>query len=251
MLDRKVILENLFLIIKEVIQWPSFWFVVFIFISILTYMRSRKCLFRVFFLVAFFWLVSMTPLGSSLWFSSLKFAGGFQKENCVVGVDTAIVLPGGMDWRRSEGIYKLSKWSILRAERVVQLNDEKPLFSVIIPGGPIKDEFSEASLMFKYINRTIDQDRFIIGNDSKTTYENINSIVPLLKKENTYYLVTSDWHMPRARRVAEKLAINVCPVLAVEKLRWGLVPSYESHWKSKAAIHEWLGLIWYKINGIT
>jgi uncharacterized SAM-binding protein YcdF (DUF218 family) len=85
---------------------------------------------------------------------------------------------------------------------------------IILSGGQGKDELiSEAEAMHKYlITFGISQERLILESKSKTTKENLSNSKQLIDKlgikEPTVLIITSDYHMYRAKRIAESMNIE-------------------------------------------
>lgn len=105
---------------------------------------------------------------------------------------------------------------------------------------------------------SIKQDRVIYERDSRNTFENAKLSKELLKPqpEETWILVTSAFHMPRAVGVFRKQAWEVIPYPvdfeapsdARLRLRLDLAKGLQE--MSKAS-HEWLGLVVYWLTGRT
>jgi uncharacterized SAM-binding protein YcdF (DUF218 family) len=244
-------MENILYFFKIAIQTPIFWLLISIFLSIICYFYFQPKVFTFSVVMCVFWLFSLTPLGASLWLGSLTLLNTRVDGDCSKNkiLSSAILLPGGLSWLAENGGEKLSDWSIERANVVVELSRKGVLDQVVLPGGLGSGINSEAELLKKYLKNIIDIKRYVIAGKSDTTFENIKTLMPLLNKQHPYYLVTSYWHMPRAKRVADKLSLITCPMMTINKISWSLIPSFEAHWHTKAAIHEWLGLAWYRIKG--
>jgi uncharacterized SAM-binding protein YcdF (DUF218 family) len=96
---------------------------------------------------------------------------------------------------------------------------------------------------------------FIQENEARTTYENGLKIKEWLT-ENNYekiYLVTSAIHMRRSKGVFDNIGVNFIPVVSnyaySHNLSWlDYLPNRGSLRANMQAVHEWVGLIWYKIN---
>lgn len=70
--------------------------------------------------------------------------------------------------------------------------------------------------------------------------------------DKAFILVTAAYHMPRAMALFEKLGLN--PVAAptnflVKKKDWFEVLDQESGWNFEKALHEYIGLLWYRLKG--
>lgn len=236
-------------VIKETIQMPFFWLVLSVCILCISLIYFKFSTSVKFLLITLLWFISITPLGASLWLGSLMIDDSPSNE-CIEGtINSMIILPGGLSWRLNEN--KLSIWSIKRADRAIELLKDNMHIQILLPGGLGKGRNSEAGLLKTYIQNNLSIVDIQIAEGSENTYDNLETIKPMLKKNSRYYLVTSYWHMLRAKRVAEKLSILVCPVATRFEMNWSIIPSLEAHWQTKAAIHEWFGLAWYGIKGKT
>jgi uncharacterized SAM-binding protein YcdF (DUF218 family) len=244
-------MDNILYVFKAVVQTPMFWLLISICCSIFCYiyLQSRGIVFLI--SICIFWIFSVTPLGASFWLGSLTLmdddVAGYCSESEIL--TSVILLPGGLSWRPEDNGEKLSDWSIERARRVVELSKESVLEQVILPGGLGFGVNSEAELLKRYLQENTTIKKYLIAEKSNNTFENIETLMSLLDKQRPYYLVTSYWHMPRAKGVADKLSLRTCPVMTMNTINWSLIPSLEAHWNTRAAIHEWLGLAWYRIKG--
>lgn len=100
------------------------------------------------------------------------------------------------------------------------------------------------------VQLSVPQDRIITDQESSNTYESaINLRNRLAGKQ--FYLVTSAGHMPRALRVFLKQGLQPIPApteyLSSASLRdSNILPSGQHLAISDLAIHEYLGLMWYR-----
>lgn len=93
--------------------------------------------------------------------------------------------------------------------------------------------------------------------NSRNTYENAVQTAALLHQHqlNKVFLVTSAVHMQRSVMAFSQQGIKVVPaptatLRAVNLRHWGnWLPKAGSLASSSRALHEWLGLLWYRING--
>ncbi|MCL6270396.1 YdcF family protein [Sansalvadorimonas sp. 2012CJ34-2] len=91
---------------------------------------------------------------------------------------------------------------------------------------------------------------------SKTTRENALGSAQLLNKEGIHkvLLVTHAWHMPRSLMAFKQVALDVIPAPTAHASR-RVMPSGWQTWlpnifnlrKSQLAIHEYAGLLWYRL----
>ncbi|MCM2297049.1 YdcF family protein [Rhodoferax sp.] len=90
---------------------------------------------------------------------------------------------------------------------------------------------------------------------SRTTFENalLGKTVPGVNPGQPWLLMTSAWHMPRAIATFSKTGWNVtpCPVdfRTGQQTPWTQYSMDKGARKWKLALHEWLGLLAYRISG--
>lgn len=89
--------------------------------------------------------------------------------------------------------------------------------------------------------------------DSDDTWENARhsaAMAPPLPRR--IVLVTSAMHMPRAQFAFNKAGFEVCPLQAdvrrlPSRLPWALVPRTVGLDRTESALHEWLGIAYYRL----
>ena len=164
--------------------------------------------------------------------------------------DTIVILPGHADpdpyFPLSSTINSSTAFRIIEALRIWRLF---PDFKILISGQKDVPE-----LMRKVLNALgLPVNRIIIEAESTNTYENA---VILQKKlsDKPFILITSAGHMPRAVGVFKKLGMNPIPAptdyMAGENIFAAqYLPSPSHLVYSDLAIHEYLGILWYRITG--
>jgi len=103
----------------------------------------------------------------------------------------------------------------------------------------------------------VNEDKIITEDKSQNTMENCTELKRLLdpKKQRNIGLVTSAWHMLRSERVFRQVfpkdkivPIPVGYLYTPEKeFLKRMIPSAKALQTSTEAVHEWIGLLWYKI----
>lgn len=96
-------------------------------------------------------------------------------------------------------------------------------------------------------------DQLTLENRSLTTAESARNLQPLLSDE-PFFLVTSAGHMPRSLATLRKQGLNAIAAPTDHQLPkdWrnaGLQPSPSSLAVSDLAVHEYVGLLWYRLRG--
>ncbi len=169
-----------------------------------------------------------------------------------------VVMGGGIYHDVGAGKGELSSASLERLVTGYKLYSK--LQTTIIYTGGIGvgyKELSEAEIASNWLRQMQMPERDIIREgQARTTYENGIYIKKWLanKKEKKVYLVTSAVHMKRSASVFEKLGISFIPVpaghLYSHRLVWlDYLPGRGALNANMSAIHEWLGILWYKIKG--
>jgi uncharacterized SAM-binding protein YcdF (DUF218 family) len=115
---------------------------------------------------------------------------------------------------------------------------------------------SEAERVRQFFeSQGIGSDHMRYESRSRTTYENaiLTAQLPGVDIHAPWLLVTSAWHMPRSLATFRKAGWNVTPYpvdfRTTDATPWTQYDLNDSlsHWK--LALHEWLGLVAYRLSG--
>ncbi|MGE5387238.1 MAG: YdcF family protein [Betaproteobacteria bacterium] len=176
----------------------------------------------------------------------------------VTRADAVIVLGGGRDRLAPEfgGQDDVSDDTLarLRYGALLAKTMAKP---VLVTGGqPEGIGRSEAETMRNSLQRDFGIQVRWIEATSNTTRENALHSAALLKAENIrrVVLVTHAWHMPRAVQVFRAAGFEVVPApMAYSSARpvtpLDFMPSAGALRASSRALHEWIGMLWYRLRG--
>lgn len=116
---------------------------------------------------------------------------------------------------------------------------------------------TESQVMQRFFEEQgLDAARLIVEDKSRNTHENALFTQALLKPApgETWVLITSAYHMPRALAVFEKIGWKVIPFpVSYRSLPAGMEP-IEPHpigrfQQLEVAVHEWIGLAAYRLTG--
>lgn len=197
-------------------------------------------------------------LSSSYWFVNLLSApleSPFPQpdfEHVSPPAGAIVVLTGGKFYTRLRTI-----WG-------VELHRRFKALPLIISGGPIfrkEDNLAESEIAAEIAkNLGVPAEKIIVEKKSKDTYENAYYTSEILKEKNikNFFLVTSGIHMYRAMAVFKKQGFTPVPVpyeniSRSEKKKVSFIdnyiPSSEAFYSLFYVLHEYAGLLWYKING--
>ncbi len=209
--------------------------------------------------LAFMWALSTEPVRDYLT-HPLEFQYSAFRVNTHPNSKAAIVLLGGGIRENAPDFYgsdMLSKTSMVRTMYAATIAKQTNLNIYATGGTPLTQTAkTEADMMKTWLVWLgIDVSRIISENKANTTWENAVFTQKLLndKDINTIILVTSAWHMPRAAWCFEQQGLKVTPAPTdyLTSLSSYDLRSYLPHWRvladSGKALHEYLGLMWYKL----
>jgi len=116
---------------------------------------------------------------------------------------------------------------------------------------------SEAERTARFLLRYgVDRERLLLETRSRNTRENALYARELVRPGpgETWLLVTSAVHMPRAVAAFRRVGFPVVPwpvdPIGVDRLGWPAVVDMPRRWRElDRAAHEWLGLLWYRWRG--
>ncbi|MBE0532092.1 MAG: YdcF family protein [Rhodospirillales bacterium] len=102
----------------------------------------------------------------------------------------------------------------------------------------------------------LDARRIQYENQSRNTYENALLSRPLARPDETWILITSAFHMPRAVGCFRKVGWTILPFPVDYKTGRSFAFDFSLNPAGRlmslnAAVHEWLGLIFYRLTGKT
>ena len=145
-------------------------------------------------------------------------------DNITYSEDAVVVLGAGI---RGEGVTRLLAYRLLKA---IEFSENNPDAYIVVSGGQGPDEqISEALAMERYlIRRGVSPERIIKEDASTSTYENFlfskEILDDLLEEPYEVAVITNDFHIFRAVRVAGKLGMSATHFHA--QTDWTSVPLY-------------------------
>lgn len=202
----------------------------------------------------------------ALWISSLWIAGGYllqrleplPAEDSALATAKAIVVLGasrvqaapeyGEDVVNGEGLVRLRYGAHLARKLDLPL--------LVAGGKPYGGRLSEGRTMAAALEEDFKTPARWVEERSSTTAENAENAYALLKPEGRtrIALVTSAWHMRRARLAFAKAGFDVVPAPTgyasrgeTRLLDW--IPSASGLYATRTALWEWLGIAWYRLTG--
>ena len=154
---------------------------------------------------------------------------------------------------------------ILRAQEAIRISVLKPEMQIIITGQNFLNEEKTQALKLKnhLIEQGVKTKNIILEKESRTTGESAKNIKKMLNQE-TFFLITSGYHMPRSMMLFQKEDTN--PFAApsdfkvyksFDKNKWGLgysnynlldfFPCAQNLRNVSLAFHEYFGLLYSQL----
>ncbi len=194
-----------------------------------------------------------TPLGSTAVFDAVAVDG---PSPCTIQPEAIVVLSGGADDLAPVGYSALTLASLRRTMHGVAVwRNHGSNLPLVLSGGTRSGGRPESLRMATLARDLGVPARFIRSEDrSGTTWENAfftAALQPAVPRR--VWLVTSAIHMHRSRYAMELAGFKVCIAPAGTGLEphlpWyqQLLPDSGSLQRSEAAIHELIGMAWYRI----
>ena len=145
--------------------------------------------------------------------------------------------------------------TLMRLRAAVRLHRQTGLPLLVSGGAPDGSGESEAHLMARSLKEDFGISERWVEDKSANTAGNAMLSAPLLHQASVrrILLVTDAVHMPRARWAFERAGLEVVPAptnfVATRKLdAASFIPQAQALRQSHYALHEWLGLIWYRLS---
>jgi uncharacterized SAM-binding protein YcdF (DUF218 family) len=175
-------------------------------------------------------------------YPSLKAVDGLK------GVSEIVVLTGYAE--ADPALPPSSEVNVASAFRVLEtmrISNSLPEAKILISGGK-----EVSGVMRKLlVSLGVPESQIAVEDQSSNTFESAVRVAKMLKGK-TCILVTSAGHMPRAMGSFKKQGMNPIPApthfMSVKKFRWShYLPSPLHLGYSDLAVHEYFGIIWYRI----
>ena len=202
---------------------------------------------------------------SALYFLSTPWAGGLLQKSLEISApvspdmlrtaDAIVVLGGGRRVDSAEyGGDTLNSLSLERLRYAALLHRVSGLPILVTGGKPGSGTLSEGRIMQHSLQSEYGISPQWIEDASLTTWDNARLSAPLLKQAGVQriVLVTHAWHLRRAVPLFESQGLSVIPAgiqFASTRLDslLDLLPTPSGLRDSTFALHEWLGILWYKL----
>lgn len=178
--------------------------------------------------------------------------------------DTIVVLSANLATTEdSDGKIRLGRESLLRCYHAARLYHDSGGCLVILSGGSIDPRWPRATLADAMRDFMLEMgvrgDDLLMEEKSTTTYENARFCKPLLERREAgrIWLVTEAAHIYRAKGCFSALGIPIVPAPCghhawqTQTTLASFLPSSHGASAMSRAAHEWVGCLWYRLNGRT
>jgi len=205
------------------------------------------------------WGLSTEPVRDVLT-KPLEFQYPALHGDFVANEKTAIVLLGGGVYEQPpeyDGQDYLHNFALMRTLYAASLAKKTGLNVYATGGKPLGDQHdAEGDVMKRVlIESGVDEAHVFAENLANNTWENASLMQVMLKKHGitTVILVTSAWHMPRSVACFRAQGLMVIPAptdyltkMSAYDMR-SYVPEMRTFYDSSLALHEYLGLFFYRL----
>ncbi len=233
--------------------YPLTWIIILL---ILAYFRRKKADFKK-------WIISSVIVflvfSNSLLFNIVLSAWEGRNTETAETYDGVIILGGYSSWNESHNMVSYNQSSD-RLIQGVKVYKKGIADKIVLSGGSgilLKPDEKESAWVSSFLLELgIPKEDIIIENDSRNTHENALFLSKMLDLKGKYLLVTSAFHMRRARACFEKQGIN-CDHFRVDyftdkddyTLETFIVPSAYALAGWQIVIKEWIGYCVYSMRG--
>jgi len=218
--------------------------------------RRRLALSLILLSTSALYALSMPWVGGLL-LKSLEISGPVSQAQLQTA-DAIVVLGGGRRFAEAEyGGDTLNSLSLERLRYAAHLHRSSELPILVTGGKPGGGTLSEGRIMQHILQSEYGLSAKWVEDASSTTWENARFSAPLLKQAGVQRiaLVSHAWHLHRAVPLFESQGLNVIPAgiqfssSHVDSIL-DLLPTPVGLRDSTFALHEWLGILWYKLRSI-
>jgi len=218
--------------------------------------RRRLALSLILLSTSALYALSMPWVGGLL-LKSLEISGPVSQAQLQTA-DAIVVLGGGRRFAEAEyGGDTLNSLSLERLRYAAHLHRSSELPILVTGGKPGGGTLSEGRIMQHILQSEYGLSAKWVEDASSTTWENARFSAPLLKQAGVQRiaLVSHAWHLHRAVPLFESQGLNVIPAgiqfssVHVDSI-FGVLPTPVGLRDSTFALHEWLGILWYKLRSI-
>jgi len=249
------------IISRAILPLPIFW--VLVIIAWILYWRRKKKLSKIFGITALLWLLIVsTPFIPNLLVSGLEnkyppLTSLNSKPSTLNNFHILVLGAGHTNDSAFPATSKLNEEALARLSEGIRLHQALPKSKIITSGYKGKGAVAQAEVLARAAEML-----GVESNNILTQTEPENTLMEALEykrnfgEETQLILVTSAIHMPRSIYLFCKAGLKPIPAPAnfitsknEKKKFWFWLPNSRNIKKMEAAIHEYVGILWYRIGG--
>lgn len=242
-------------VIASFFSLPGLFIPLYIPVVIYLFRKGRSVLIKILaVLLLILMVITFTGWGTRLLVIPLerKYQETATTENLPV-----VVMGGGINYTlngRQATLNSVSLERLVKGYRLYRKNGGPLIYSGGVAIGQIGP--SEAEIAAKWLREMgVPAQEIVAEKQARTSFENGLYVKGWLLERGAHskiYLVTSALHLPRTVLVFQKQGIAVVPVpagyISDHRISWlSYLPNRRSANANMAALHEWLGILWYTI----
>jgi len=225
---------------------------------IIIILGTKKGYKNIIYISSFLFYIVSTPIFSNLIMKKVEGEYKYRSINEIEQADAIVILSGMMRINEFEDDYKVEWGDVDRFFKGIRLYDLNKSNMIVFTGGnnPFnKTKITEGKVLEKFaIKYGVKKDDIVITKDVLNTSDEAKAVFDLIGNNKTIILVTSAFHMKRAKFLFERQGINVIPYKVDYKTPPSLefnfkdfIPSSLGLRKTEIAIREIIGRIYYSI----
>ena len=228
---------------------------IYLIIIILGTKKENK---NIIYISSFIFYIVSTPIFSNLIMKKVEGEYYYRSINEIEQADAIVILSGMMRINEFEDDYIVEWGDIDRFFKGIRLYDLNKSNLIIFTGGnnPYnKTKISEGKVLENFaIKYGVKKEDIVITKDVLNTSDEARAVHDLIGNKKTIILVTSAFHMKRAKSLFERQKINVIPYKVDYKTPPSLefnfidfLPSSQGLKKTEIAFREIIGRLYYSI----
>lgn len=233
---------------------PPFSLVLLLVIALVLHRKRPRMALSLILLVAMALYALSTPWVGGVLLKSLEVSSPVNLH-APPPADAIVVLGGGRRTRAQEyGGDTLNSYSLERLRYAARLHRATQLPLLVTGGKPGGGSVSEGALMRSVATEELHTPIRWVEEAALTTWDNARFSTPILKKAGVkrIFLVTDAAHLRPAVPLFEQQGLQVLPAgvhFATTQIDspLSLLPSASGLRDSSYALHEWLGIVWYRL----
>ena len=219
-----------------------------------TYFNKKKIIYSS---LVLFYIIS-TPYFANNFFKVVEGQYNKLEIEKINKVDAIVVLGGSLRINELKNKYNIEWEDADRFFGGLKLYKEKKSKQIVFTGGKMPynlTKVSEGAVLKKYaIKYGIKAEDILVTRDALNTFEESQAVKELLGENKSIILVTSAFHMKRAKKLFERKGFNVTAYKVDYKTSprvnlnlIDLIPSASSLYKTEIAFREILGRFYYNL----